>query len=64
MTLDPRSISLNLRGTRATDVEIGFLKSRLPAGLKPDWLMALLRENALAGVNFSLTIAQGREADQ
>lgn len=49
-----RSISPNLRGTRATDDDIHFLKSRLPTGLTPDWLMALLRGYALAGVGFSL----------
>ena len=56
MTLDPclRSISPNLRGTRATDDDIHFLKSRLPTSLTPDWLMALLRGHALAGVGFSL----------
>src|SRR5215213_1421491 len=56
MTLDLclRSISPNLRGTRATNGDIHFLKSQLPASLTPDWLMALLREHPLAGVGFSL----------
>jgi len=56
MTLDLclRSISPNLRGTRATDGDIHFLKSRLPSSLTPDWLMAILRGRALAGVGFSL----------
>lgn len=56
MTLDLclRSISPNLRGTRATDGDIDFLQSRLPASLTPDWLMALLRGYQLAGVGFSL----------
>ena len=56
MTLDLclRSISPNLRGTRATDGDINFLQSRLPASLTPDWLMALLRGHPLGGVGFSL----------
>ena len=57
MTLDLclRSINPNLSGTRATDGDIHFLKSQLPTTLTPDWLMALLRGHALAGVGFSLS---------
>jgi hypothetical protein len=57
MTLDLslRSIDPNLLGTRATDDDVHLLKSRLPSRLTPDWLMALLRGHALAGVGFSLS---------
>ena len=45
----------NLRGTRATDGDIHFLKAQLPVSLTPGWLMAILREHPLAGVGFSLS---------
>ena len=56
MTLDAclSSIGPNLRGVRATDNDIHFLKTRLPINLTPDWLTAVLKEYALAGVSFSL----------
>ena len=57
LTLDLclRSIRPNLRGTRATDGDIHFLKAQLPVSLTPGWLMAILREHPLAGVGFSLS---------
>lgn len=56
MTLDAclRSIGSNLRGVRATDDDIHFLKTRLPTNLTPDWLTTVLKEYVLAGVSFGL----------
>jgi hypothetical protein len=49
-----KGITQNLRGSAATEEDIRLLRSSLPASLVPDWFVALLRENGLAGVYFSL----------
>jgi hypothetical protein len=53
-------IAEDLRGTSATDHDIGFLRSRLPLLLTPDWLMSILKEYRLAGTCFALSEEQDK----
>jgi hypothetical protein len=50
-----KEIAQNLDGTTATEEDVRLLRSRFQESLVPDWLVALLRENRLAGVCFSLS---------
>jgi hypothetical protein len=50
-----KTITQNLRGSTATEEDVRLLRSCLHENLVPDWFAALLRENALAGVCFSLS---------
>jgi hypothetical protein len=49
-----KGIAQILRGSAATEEDVRLLRSRLNTSLVPDWFVALLRENRLAGVSFSL----------
>jgi len=50
-----KEITANLHGSIATEEDIRLLRSRLHANLVPDWFVALIRENGLADVCFSLS---------
>ena len=50
-----KEMAQNLHGSAATEEDILLLRSHLNANILPDWFVALLRENRLAGVCFSLT---------
>ena len=50
-----KEIAQNLHGSAATGEDVRLLRSCLHASLVPDWFAALLRENRLAGVCFSLS---------
>jgi hypothetical protein len=50
-----QEIAPNLHGTAATEDDVRLLRSSLREDLVPDWFVALLRANRLAGVCFSLS---------
>lgn len=64
MTVNQRlqEITEDLHGAAATDEEIESLEMRLPPGLRPDWLLAMLKGYRLGGVRFSLSKEHDRSA--
>jgi hypothetical protein len=49
-----RKMADRLEGAVATEDEIRLLRLRLDSRLMPEWLLTLLRNNRVAGVDFSL----------